>query len=417
MLAGAVPESLALRFGFSKPALATLPCFPYYPAATEGGGMSRRKWFVRTLVFSIVGVCACAVLLYQRFTNPAAVREQVLAKLKSHFPGALATVDSARLHLLGGIMVNELRLARRDDPDKTELLHVPSAVLYHDKEKILEGELSLRRVELHRPRLRVQRSKDGSWNLEGLSGQMQPNMPLPTLVIHQGTLIVEDRADGGTGKSVELTNVELTLINDPLATVVITGSAGTEATGKFQISGQWQRNSQQMVLALKAQQVALGALVVERLEKICPGGSLEGLKLEGRADLKADISYQPELSTPLSYDVRALVRQAKIQHPKLPLPLEQLDASLHCTNGEIRVDKLRARSGATEIEGRASTLLPSVDQFFECKVEARHVEITEALFANLPERLQLLYRAFQPVGQATFRAECARREGAWVALP
>ena len=98
--------------------------------------MAWRKWFVRFLVFGIVGACAFGVVLYQRFTNPAAVREQVLAKLKAHFPGGVATIDSARLRILGGINVNELRLARRDDPDKSEILHVPSAVLYHDGRQI-----------------------------------------------------------------------------------------------------------------------------------------------------------------------------------------------------------------------------------------------------------------------------------------
>ena len=59
--------------------------------------MAWRKWFVRLLVFTVVGSCGGGVFLYQRFTNPDAVREQVVAKLKKHFAGAQVTVDSARL--------------------------------------------------------------------------------------------------------------------------------------------------------------------------------------------------------------------------------------------------------------------------------------------------------------------------------
>ena len=116
--------------------------------------MSWRKWFVRGLVFTIVGLCAALYLVYQRWTNPAAVREQVLAKLKAYFPGAQVTVDSARLRILGGIQVHVLGLSRKDDPEAAEFVSIPSAILYHDKEKILDGELSLRKVELLRPRLR-----------------------------------------------------------------------------------------------------------------------------------------------------------------------------------------------------------------------------------------------------------------------
>src|SRR5437763_1856495 len=41
--------------------------------------MSWRKWLVRTVVFSIAGGLASAGFLYERWTNPAAIREQALA--------------------------------------------------------------------------------------------------------------------------------------------------------------------------------------------------------------------------------------------------------------------------------------------------------------------------------------------------
>src|SRR5262249_44907377 len=103
-----------------------------------------RKWVVRLLVFGIAGLCAAVFMLYQRWTNPSAVREIVIAKLQTMFPGATVALDSARLRLLGGILVNELRISRKDDANKIEIVHIPSAVIYHDKEKLLEGEMQLR---------------------------------------------------------------------------------------------------------------------------------------------------------------------------------------------------------------------------------------------------------------------------------
>jgi len=67
--------------------------------------------------------------------NPAAVRQQVLAKLKVLFSGADVAVDSAHLALLGHIAVGETRLSRRDDPEDVDAIYIPSAKLYHDKEK------------------------------------------------------------------------------------------------------------------------------------------------------------------------------------------------------------------------------------------------------------------------------------------
>ena len=96
-----------------------------------------RKWLVRGLVFSVAAVAVAAAWLYQHWTNPTAVRQQVLAKLGGYFNGANITLESAHMRLLGGIAVSELHLSRRDDTQKTDFLYVPAAVIYHDKEHVL----------------------------------------------------------------------------------------------------------------------------------------------------------------------------------------------------------------------------------------------------------------------------------------
>src|SRR5262245_13000108 len=117
--------------------------------------MAWRKWIVRGVVFSILGGLTCAVGVYLGWTHPTVVREQVVERLQILFPGANINLDSARMRILGGISLSDLRLTRRDDPEQTELIYVPSAVLYHDKEQILDGMVGIRKVELQRPRLRL----------------------------------------------------------------------------------------------------------------------------------------------------------------------------------------------------------------------------------------------------------------------
>ncbi len=378
--------------------------------------MSWRKWYVRGLVLAICVACGCALLLYQRWTNPGAVRALVLAKIGALFPGAVATVDSARLRILGDIAVNELRLARRDDPDQAELIHVPRVYLHHNKEKILDGELSLRKVELHRPRLTLQRNRAGQWNLLGIGGPANLNQPLPTLVIHQGTLVLDDRGSGDSGKILELGDVHLTLINDPLSTVLIDGSASSATLGKVQVHGQWQRGSQEITLSIKAAQVPLTGLVVDKLATLCPAGSLQGLHLEGRADVKAEVAYRPGSADPLSYDVQVQVSGGKVRHPKLPLALVEVEASLQCANGELRLEKFQARSGKTEIEAEGFALLPCIDQAFEGHLEIKHLELSPELFAHLPDKLRSLQPLYKPSGMTTLRVACARRGTAWQPL-
>ncbi len=71
--------------------------------------MAWRKWMVRGVVYGIFGAAVTGALVYQRWTNPSAVREQIIASLSEAFPGAHVSVDSARLRILGGIQLNGLR--------------------------------------------------------------------------------------------------------------------------------------------------------------------------------------------------------------------------------------------------------------------------------------------------------------------
>ena len=72
--------------------------------------MSFRKWLVRALVIAVLSGCLGAGVLYQQWTNPAAVRQQVLELLQQQFPGATVTLDGARLRLLSNVVLTDLRL-------------------------------------------------------------------------------------------------------------------------------------------------------------------------------------------------------------------------------------------------------------------------------------------------------------------
>src|ERR1043165_738505 len=242
--------------------------------------MAWRKWMVRGIVYSIVGACVLAALLYQRWTNPAAVREQIIIKLAEEFPGAHVSVDSARLRILGGIQLNGLRLMRADDPEKHEFLHVPSAIFYHDKEKILEGELTLRKIELHRPRLRVRREKNGAWNIRDLFRKPdKAQVSLPAIVIHQGTLILEDRSDHTKHSSLEINDISLTILNDPLETVTIRGAANSDLLGKLQLHGRLNRLDNEAYVSFQASQIPLTQALVARFPVPVPSQVLAGLEL------------------------------------------------------------------------------------------------------------------------------------------
>ncbi|MCC6417667.1 MAG: hypothetical protein IT429_05405 [Gemmataceae bacterium] len=378
--------------------------------------MAWRKWLIRCLVFGVAGSCACALALYHHWTDPALVRRQVIDKLEQLFPGAAVSLESARLRILGGIVLTELRLVRRDDPDRLEILHVPSAVIYHDKEHLLDGKIAFRKVELQRPRLRVQRDRDGRWNVAGLATTEAGREPIPTLVIAQGTLILDDRlAQAGT-PPVEVAGVNLVVINDPLPTVSFDGSGTSEILGALQWRGTWDRDSGALALSGQADGIPLNPLLVQRLAACCPNPVLRPFPLEGLADLKGDFSYHPDAAQPLTYDVRCAVRQGKVNHPQLPLPLENVAASVHCANGRVTVERFTASSGPrTRIDvARATALLARPEEEFDAVVSVKHLPLEKPLFDRLPKPIRDLADLFQPEGPVTVTIHAARQQGQWL---
>jgi hypothetical protein len=377
--------------------------------------MCWRKWLVRGLVFTVLGAFALGGVLYQRWTNPAAVRRAVLARLRALLPGAQATLDAASMRLFGGIVLSELRLARGDDPERADFAYFPSVTLYPDKEHLLDGHFGLRKVELHRPRLRLVRGGDGRWNLDGLAALAPPQTPFPLVVVNQGTLVIEDHRAGTTDGPVrlEVTDVSLRCVNDPLATVTVEAAGRSELLGPVQLRLTWQRDTRRAAVAVQAPAVCLGPALQQRLAAYKPEACGPGVHVEGKADVRAEFAYDPSATPPLTHDVRCRLTEGKVGHPQLPLPLEDVAAALRCADGRLTLERLRARAGAAEVEAHGSAALPRPDQDFAGVLTVRHLPLDRELFARLPQNLSRMEELYEPAGPAGVTLTGDRRAGQW----
>jgi hypothetical protein len=361
--------------------------------------MSCRKWVVRGLVLVVLVGCLGAGVLYQQWTNPETVRQQVIDMLKQQFPGATITLDGAHLQLLGGVVLSELRLLREGSGTPHDLLHIPQATVYPDKEKLLlSGEFAIRRINLLRPNIRILRDKDGKWNFQGLTGESHPGAALPTIVIQDGTLTVEDHFAGPA--TWEVHGLELTLLNDPADCISFSGTGSSEVFGDLQIRGSYNRRTNASTLALKTNGLNFTHELVQYVVSQCPSDRGAGLQLEGHADLQLDLSYQPAGAVPFKYDVHCQLRQARLAHPKLPMPLHNLTATLHCNDGNLVLERLKAAVGAGKVEGKASVKLSDIENNFAAEMTVYHMPLDKELIDKLPPSVQKFYERFKPVGTA-----------------
>jgi hypothetical protein len=383
--------------------------------------MSCRKWVVRGLVLLVFVGCVGIAVVYQQWTNPETVRQQVVDMLHQQFPTALVTLDSARLRLFGGVVLSELRLVRDNHGNPAEgegeLLHVPQATVYHDKERLLKGEFAIRRIDLQRPSVRIIRDKAGKWNLEGLTGKSNAHATLPTMVIHDGTAIIEDHFAGPV--TWEVHGLQLTLLNDAADCISFSGVGKSEVFGELQIRGSYNRRTSAAVLNFKTAGLNLTSELVQYVVNQCPGDHLAGLQMTGRADIQLDLSYQPTAgsssfalsSTALKYDVHCKLNQARIAHPKLPLPVYNLTASLHCTEGELVLERLKAAAGDGKVEAKATAKLPYLEKNFTAEVTVYHLPVEKALIDKLHPKVGVLYERFRPEGTAKGRFVFEMKDG------
>jgi hypothetical protein len=389
--------------------------------------MNWRKWLVRGLVFTVAGGLLLAGLVYQAWTSPAAVRRLVLLKLSQRFAGTLVRIDRARLRLFGGIVLSDVRMARRDDLDQLDFLYVPSAVVYHDKEHLLSGKVGIRKVVCHRPRLRIVRRRDGTWNLEGLLGRADTLERCPTLVCKQGTLRIEDHATPHS-PTLEISDIDLTVLNDPPAVLVFEGSGRSDLTGPIAIRGRFWRASSRLLLQLEVPEVPVGPGLVQRLGAYCPDLTGHLRHLRGLGSLNGSVAYTPDAADArFVYRLDLALRKGGWTHARLPFPLEQIEAEAHCVNGRVSRGRLQARSGPAQIELNVGDLdLPgqlagdkpiehldfhTIARTIDLKVD--HLPVTRELFARLPANLRYIEQDYSPEGDLsvtyTYRSEAGER--------
>jgi hypothetical protein len=375
--------------------------------------MAWRKWLVRALVFSVTSGLAAGGLLYRHWTNPTAVRRQVIDKMSALLVGADVHLESAHMRLLGGISLRDLRLTRRDDPDKTDLVYVPVATIYLDKEQFRNGKLAIRKVELDRPHFRIRRNREGQWNLTGIFAPVHLEEPVPTLEIRQGTIIVEDHFACPGQPAVELSDVHLVLINDPPAVVRFKGTGTSDLAGAIHIEGTFQRTTHDTSVAVQATGIRIGKPLVQRGRVYCADLGDYANDLEGTANLQAEFGYTAGAARPWTHNVRCQLSDGKFSHPKLPLALTEVEATASCIDGQITLQDLKARSGQAEVtsNGRAACL--DWDTNFAAELKIEHLPVTSAVFDNLPPSLQKINQDFHPAGPVCLILSCERTDGQW----
>ncbi|HEY1187216.1 MAG TPA: hypothetical protein VGE74_06130 [Gemmata sp.] len=387
--------------------------------------MRVRSWLIRGLILAGVAALVALAWVANSWISPDRVREKVTATLTEQFEDVEVHVGSARMRILGGIAVTDLRLTRRGDPPDRPFFAVPHAILFHDKEQLNHGRLTIRKVELENPTIRLERSADGKWNLAEIIKPAPADKPVPTFVVKGATVTVIDHAPGGLAP-VTFTDVQGTLLNDPLPALTVQGSGTAQQFGPVAVRGRLNRINNHLALSVKLAEFPVGPTAVATAQRFAPELAPHLAKLTAVANVEAELTYAPEAVPSWRHDVKFDVKGAKFEHPDLPKPVENISATVRSVDGRVKVDdatatlgdarlrlSLETRPDAPPSDPGADPLRRFEDRLQKLDVLVAGVPLDDALFERLPDKAKKGRRMFSPTGQVDIGYRFTREANGW----
>jgi hypothetical protein len=322
-----------------------------------------RCWILRGIILMILAVLGYGGWFAAHWVSPEKVRTAVEAHLAAKFDSSVKVhLGEAHLRIFGGIALRDLTLTREGDSEP--FLIVPEAVISHDKEQLSRGALVIRKIELERPRIHLVRQADGRWNYSGVMPPSSADQLVPTLVVNGGIVrLTDERPDGIP--AVALLGAKLQLLNDPLHTLKIEGSATVISAQALQENGTAEPNTLAIPLQLNARLHRATGQIVARLQvpeleltpdfaplvaRYHPREACYLTQFSAKASVVLDLTTPSEVDKPIKYDVAVTLREGRFEDAQLPWAVEQLAGTIRLHDGTLTAEKLTAKFGHANVE-------------------------------------------------------------------
>src|SRR5262249_21369830 len=153
--------------------------------------------------------------------------------------------------------------------------------------------------------------------------------------------------------------------------------------------------------------VPVGPALVRRLGCACPELAGHLCELSGAGSVEASLAYSPGPGRGLTYDATARLRRGSFRHPRLPQPLEAVEAHARCVDGRVPEARLPAASGSARVDlavrdltipSDASTVTGLDDLARHMEVQVSHLTASKELIGRLPPELKWIETDYRPRG-------------------
>ena len=351
--------------------------------------------------------------LYQRVDEE--IRCRVEEKFAGHYASLKVKVRSAELLEGEGIKIRGVTILEPGAKGpRAELLSLDEVFLVcqADLNELVSGEPEISRVVLRNLVLPVTRRPDGSWSTSKLLPLPVFGKHPPEVVIENATIEIFDPLANPT-RLVTFRDVNLKL--DPPQPGPLDGSGQSQAPGlrKFagtlsgdflrqvEVKGVFDPDSFAWTVSGSAQGLEVSPEIRESLPpdwatKLSALGSLRGL---AQLD-EFRVSCDPDVESPLSFDVSGKLTRGRIDEQRLGRSLTDVNLDFRLNNNGLVVQNMSADSGQTNLVVR-SFYMDGFDPsgFRWLDAEARDLELNPQLLEVLPESFREHWDKYDPAGR------------------
>jgi len=343
------------------------------------------------------------------------IREKIQRRFAEHYAGLHVSLHSAQRIDGQGIELRGLTISDPAIPgDQGVLLHLDEMLLVCNAslEELIAEKLKVSQIIVRRPTLRATRGPDGAWNAARLLPlpKFGPTPPLgpesPTTRIEGGTVHLIDASTEGR-PILTFRDVRLDIAPQRKPADVVVGDPALEFSGslagklmqQIDLRGTFHPLSSRWHLTGEA----TGLKISPEVSKSLPGelaqsaDVLRGLHGEGHGEFQ--VSYEPTRPVPLEFDVRGQFVNGRLEDPRLPRPITDIQASLRLNNAGLTIDELSATSGASTLTLQLHRQGYAANSPLSLTAAGRNLAFDQIWLPLLPESWRNAWYKFYPAGQ------------------
>ena len=361
-------------------------------------------------LLAAAGVIAAKYVICERLDE--GIRARVETELRRNYPALDVHVKSARRVQGKGIEIRGLVIALPAAKGGQTLLQVSEVLAECDTgfPDFVAEDPKFRRFQVRGMKVRAERTASGTWNLASLLPLPKHAGPSPPAEIKEATLELVDEHAGGGGNYV-LRDIELTVNPQPRpkenadSLLRIKGSLGGDHLERIEIdalldpvSGQWDLRGR--VEGLEFNPRMRAALPRELSTVLQPLASVRGRTQFGFHVTRGGSGKDAKGPPPVQFSIDGQIAEGRIDDSRLPDPLTDVTASIHCDNGVIRIDDLSGRCGQTIVESLSAELRGyGANSPVNIRLKAQNIDLSRVPVASLPAAVRDAWGKFSPRGR------------------